>query len=105
MRPRIRWRFLLICAGVAFVTLNGIMLISAALGPSVSISMQPGFWGFLVVIILTSPLQATAEEVSHIGGETVPLDLQELGRGMIGYYTRKPAGIVIATSPDWDWLE
>ncbi|WP_427869474.1 aldehyde dehydrogenase family protein [Leucobacter luti] len=40
-------------------------------------------------------LQATAEEVSHIGGETVPLDLQELGRGMIGYYTRKPAGIVI----------
>ncbi|WP_053386751.1 aldehyde dehydrogenase family protein [Leucobacter japonicus] len=40
-------------------------------------------------------LEATAEEVSHIHGETVPLDLQELGRGMIGYYTRKPAGIVI----------
>src|SRR5690606_7552270 len=40
-------------------------------------------------------LQATAEEASHIHGETVPLDLQELGRGMIGYYTRKPAGIVI----------
>ena len=40
-------------------------------------------------------LQATAEEVSHIHGETVPLDLQELGRGMIGYYTRKPAGVVI----------
>lgn len=40
-------------------------------------------------------LQATAEEVSHVHGETVPLDLQELGRGMIGYYTRKPAGIVI----------
>ncbi|QIM18377.1 aldehyde dehydrogenase family protein [Leucobacter coleopterorum] len=40
-------------------------------------------------------LQATAEEVSHIHGETVPLDLQELGRGMIGYYTRRPAGIVI----------
>ena len=40
-------------------------------------------------------LQATAEEVSHVHGETVPLDLQELGRGMIGYYTRKPAGVVI----------
>lgn len=40
-------------------------------------------------------LEATAEEVSHIHGETVPLDIQELGRGMIGYYTRKPAGIVI----------
>lgn len=40
-------------------------------------------------------LEATAEEVSRIHGETVPLDLQELGRGMIGYYTRKPAGIVV----------
>ncbi|WP_307866401.1 aldehyde dehydrogenase family protein [Leucobacter chromiisoli] len=41
-------------------------------------------------------LQATAEEASRIHGETVPLDLQELGRGMIGYYTRKPAGVVVA---------
>ncbi|WP_244304560.1 aldehyde dehydrogenase family protein [Leucobacter viscericola] len=40
-------------------------------------------------------LQATAEEVSRIHGETVPLDLQELGRGMIGYYTRRSAGVVI----------
>ncbi|MGO3677812.1 MAG: aldehyde dehydrogenase family protein [Microbacteriaceae bacterium] len=40
-------------------------------------------------------LQATAEEASRIHGETVPLDVQELGRGMIGYYTRKPAGIVV----------
>ena len=40
-------------------------------------------------------LQATAEEASRVHGETVPLDLQELGRGMIGYYTRKPAGVVI----------
>lgn len=40
-------------------------------------------------------LEATVEEVSRVHGETVPLDLQELGRGMIGYYTRKPAGIVI----------
>lgn len=40
-------------------------------------------------------LQATAEEVSHVTGETVPLDLQELGRGMIGYYTRKPAGVIV----------
>ena len=40
-------------------------------------------------------LEATVEEVSRIGGETVPLDLQELGRGMIGYYTRRPAGVVV----------
>ncbi|MCS3426381.1 aldehyde dehydrogenase family protein [Leucobacter aridicollis] len=41
-------------------------------------------------------LQATIEEVSHVTGETVPLDVQELGRGMIGYYTRKPAGVIVA---------
>lgn len=40
-------------------------------------------------------LQATAEEVSHTHGETVPLDVQEQGRGMIGYYTRKPVGVVV----------
>ena len=40
-------------------------------------------------------LEATAEEVAHLRGETVPLDLQETGRGMIGYFTRKPAGVVI----------
>lgn len=39
--------------------------------------------------------EATAEETSHVTGETVPLDLQELGRGMVGYYTRKPAGVVV----------
>lgn len=38
---------------------------------------------------------AAAEEVAHLRGETVPLDLQASGDGMIGYWTRKPAGIVI----------
>ncbi len=36
-------------------------------------------------------LQATVEEASRIHGETVPLDVQELGRGMIGYYTSSSA--------------
>lgn len=39
---------------------------------------------------------AAAEEVAHTHGETVPLDLQPAGEGMIGYWTRRPAGIVIA---------
>ncbi|MEQ3552939.1 aldehyde dehydrogenase family protein [Pseudonocardia nematodicida] len=38
---------------------------------------------------------ATAEEVSHAHGETVPLDLQPAGRGMIGFWQRKPIGLVI----------
>ena len=38
---------------------------------------------------------ASAEEVAHLHGETVPLDLQPSGVGMIGYWTRRPAGIVV----------
>ncbi|MDQ0849188.1 acyl-CoA reductase-like NAD-dependent aldehyde dehydrogenase [Arthrobacter sp. B3I9] len=38
---------------------------------------------------------SAAEEVSHTHGETVPLDLQPLGEGMIGYWTRKPAGVIV----------
>lgn len=39
--------------------------------------------------------QAAAEEVTRMTGETVPLDLQPLGTGMLGYYTRRPAGVVV----------
>lgn len=38
---------------------------------------------------------AAADEVSHIHGETVPVDLQAGGQGMIGYWTRRPAGPVL----------
>ncbi|MGJ9402108.1 aldehyde dehydrogenase family protein [Arthrobacter sp. KK5.5] len=39
--------------------------------------------------------QAAADEVTRLTGETVPLDLQPLGAGMLGYYTRRPAGVVV----------
>jgi acyl-CoA reductase-like NAD-dependent aldehyde dehydrogenase len=38
---------------------------------------------------------AAAEEVGHIHGETVPLDMQESGAGMLGFWTRKPIGLVV----------
>lgn len=38
---------------------------------------------------------AAAEAISSIHGETVPLDIQAGGEGMIGYWTRKPVGLVI----------
>ncbi|WP_084215813.1 aldehyde dehydrogenase family protein [Pseudonocardia spinosispora] len=38
---------------------------------------------------------ATAEEVAHLHGETVPLDLQPSGEGMIGFWTRRPIGLVV----------
>lgn len=41
---------------------------------------------------------AAAEEVAHLHGETVPLDLQAAGEGMIGFWTRKPIGLVIGVT-------
>lgn len=38
---------------------------------------------------------ASAEAVSQIHGETVPLDAQPGGEGLIGYWTRKPIGVVV----------
>ena len=63
----LRWRYLLICLGVAAVVLNGVVLLSTLVEAPARWSPQPGFWGFLVVIILTSPLQAAAEEVFFRG--------------------------------------
>ncbi|MCE7008938.1 aldehyde dehydrogenase family protein [Kibdelosporangium philippinense] len=40
-------------------------------------------------------LQASAEEVARLHGETVPLDLLPSGDGMIGYWTRRPIGVVV----------
>jgi len=46
---------------------------------------------------------ASAEEVAHLHGETVPLDLQESGVGMIGFWTRRPivssSGSPASTTP------
>ncbi|HET9872534.1 MAG TPA: CPBP family intramembrane glutamic endopeptidase [Propionibacteriaceae bacterium] len=62
VQRRIRWRYLLACLAIAAVALNGVTLLSTLVGPAVSINPQPGLWGFLVVIVLTSWLQAAAEE-------------------------------------------
>lgn len=62
VQPRLRWRYLLTCGGIALVVLNGVLALSAWAGPAPRFAVQPGFWWFLVVILLTSPLQAAAEE-------------------------------------------
>ena len=63
VQPRMRWKYLLISAAVALVVLNGVTLLPLVFGGSeVTVSPQPGLWGFLIVIVLTSPLQAAAEE-------------------------------------------
>ncbi|RZQ64953.1 aldehyde dehydrogenase family protein [Amycolatopsis suaedae] len=39
--------------------------------------------------------QAAAEEVARLHGETVPLDLLPSGDGLVGFWTRKPIGVVV----------
>lgn len=40
-------------------------------------------------------LAVAAEEVAHLHGETVPLDLLPSGEGLIGFWTRVPIGVVV----------
>lgn len=68
VRPGLRWRAVLAFLLVAAVTLNGVLAIQTALaGRPFTVSPQDGFAGFLVAILLTSPLQAAAEEVFFRG--------------------------------------
>lgn len=67
VQPRVRWRYLFGCLAIAAVVLNGVMLLSTVVGEPLSVHAQKGFWGFLVVIVLTSPIQAAAEEIFFRG--------------------------------------
>lgn len=67
VQPRLRWRYLLACLGVALVTLNGVLLLSTVVEQAPTFGVQEGFWSFLVVVVLTSPLQAAAEEIFFRG--------------------------------------
>jgi membrane protease YdiL (CAAX protease family) len=67
VRAEVRWQYLLACLGVAAVVLNGFLLLSTLVTGSLQLAPQKGFWGFLAVIVLTSPLQAAAEEIFFRG--------------------------------------
>ncbi len=40
-------------------------------------------------------LQISAEEVARLHGETVPLDLLPSGEGLLGFWVRRPIGVVV----------
>ncbi len=67
IRPGIRWRYLLVCLGVALVALNGVLALSTTVSGVPAVVVQQNFWAFLAVIVLTSPLQAAAEEIFFRG--------------------------------------
>jgi acyl-CoA reductase-like NAD-dependent aldehyde dehydrogenase len=43
--------------------------------------------------------QFSAEEAKRIHGETVPMDASTAGEGRMGYYLRRPVGVVAAITP------
>lgn len=67
VQPRIRWPYLFGCLAIAAVVLNGMMLLSTTVGEDLSFQPQQGLLGFVVVILLTSPIQAAAEEIFFRG--------------------------------------
>lgn len=62
VRPWFRWRYLAISMGLALVVFNLFLFLQHLGQPFPALQPQPNYWIFLVVILLTSPLQAAAEE-------------------------------------------
>lgn len=61
VQPGFRWRFAFITGIAAFVVL-GLVWALTRIGQSWAVTPEPALWGFIVAILLTSPLQAAAEE-------------------------------------------
>ena len=62
VRPWFRWRYLVISMGLALVVFNLFLFLSHLGQPFPHLQPQRDYWVFLVLILLTSPLQAAAEE-------------------------------------------
>ncbi len=62
VQPGWRWRFLFIVLVVAFVVLNGVLWLSAIWDPISLTEGQAGWPLLLLLVAVTSPLQAAAEE-------------------------------------------
>lgn len=61
VQPGMRWRYLAICFVVAAVVLNGMVIASGRLSHG-SPRAEAGLWVWLAIVVLSSPLQAAAEE-------------------------------------------
>ena len=75
IRPRLRWPYLFVCFGLAFVALFATILVAAVL-PSAGAGAEmagevndftPEIRDFLLVVLLLTPLQAAAEEYAFRG--------------------------------------
>ena len=62
VQPRLRWKFVWISLGIAAVSFAAVHLTSIVAGSGTQVRPQSHFWLFVIVIVLTSPLQAIGEE-------------------------------------------
>lgn len=65
VRPGVRWRFFWPALALGFATLLGVLALqnlTNPAGPEWTVTPQPDFWWFALAVVLTSPLQAAAEE-------------------------------------------
>ncbi len=62
VRPWFRWRYLLLSMLLALVLFNLVLFVQHLGASFPTLQPQADYWVFLVVILLTSPLQAAAEE-------------------------------------------
>ena len=62
VRPRLRWRYLLISVGIAAVALALNLVLSISVDSGLHVDPVPKVWLYLLIILITSPLQAAGEE-------------------------------------------
>lgn len=62
VRPRLRWSYLFASLGIAAVSLLAVFALSTLAGPGIHFKPQHDFWTFMIIILITSPLQAAGEE-------------------------------------------
>jgi uncharacterized protein len=67
VQPGIRWRYLLACLAVSAVVFVGIQAVMEMITPSGRIAPQPDFALFAAIIVVSSPIQAAAEEIFFRG--------------------------------------
>jgi len=67
VQPGMRWRYLLVCLGVSAVVFVGIQAVMELASPAARIAPQADFGLFLAVVLISSPIQAAAEEIFFRG--------------------------------------
>ncbi|MBI4942381.1 MAG: CPBP family intramembrane metalloprotease, partial [Actinobacteria bacterium] len=67
VRPGIRWTWMLECAGWSVVYVATLAAIGLAAGDSFEWKPEAHFWVFVVIVLLTQPLQAAGEEYAFRG--------------------------------------